>query len=262
MRCVSLLTLSSAVLLLTQPVRASPWLAEAGGGQLITATIATYSSDGFESVPNPSGLPRFTLCTHFEYGVARDATAIFDAEFQRFSPGDLNFGTSGYRLDKAMTGIRLPLLRRQNTILSVEGMFGTDAVYDNTPRSIFASTRGAAEARLMLGQNLSFFGLNSFATLEVGGRWRAGPPADEATLDATFGIAPTKRSLLLLQSFSTVSVDAAEAPYRRYLLSKAQLSAAYRMYGGVWLQVGGYGTVAHAHTGAERGGLLSIWWKF
>ncbi len=261
MRFVALLALSS-VMLLAQPAWASPWLAETGGGQLITATIATYSTGGFESVPNPGGLPRFTLCTHFEYGVTGAVTAILDAEFQRFAPGDLNFGTSGYRLDKAMAGVRLPLARWRNTILSVEGMFGTDAVYDNTPRSIFASTRGAAEARLMLGQKFSFFGVNSFVALEAGGRWRAGPPADEATFDATLGIAPTKRSLLLLQSFSTVSVDAAQAPYQRYLLSKAQLSAAYRLYGGVWLQAGGFGTVAHTHTGAERGGLVSVWWKF
>ncbi len=251
-----------ALLLLTQPAWASPWLAKAGGGQLITATIATYSDDGFESIPNPGGLPRFTLCTHFEYGVTNGLTLILDTQFQRFSPGDLNFGTSGYRLDKAMAGVRVPLARWSNTIISFDGMFGTDAVYDNAPHSILASTRGAAEARLMLGQNFTLFGLNSFAAFEAGGRWRAGPPADEATFEATLGVAPTQRLLLLLQSFSTVSVDAAEAPYRRYLLSKAQFSAAYRLYGGVWLQAGGFATVAHTHTGAERGGLVSVWWKF
>jgi hypothetical protein len=244
------------------PASAGPWLEKQGSGQLITTTIVTYSDDGFESIPNPIGLPRFTLCTRFEYGATDDVTIILDAAFQRFSPGDLNFGTSGYRLDKAMVGARVPLVRWRNTVLSLEGTFGTDAVYDNTPRSIFASTRGAAEARLMLGQSFTMFGLDSFTVFEAGGRWRSGPPADEAILDATLGMAPSPRSLLLLQSFSTASIDDARAPYRRYLLSKAQASAAYRLYGGVWLQAGAFGTVAHAHTGAERGGMVSFWWKF
>ena len=247
---------------LATPALAGPWLPKAGSGQLITATIATYSDDGFESIPNPAGLPRFTLCTHFEIGATDDVTIIVDAALQRFSPGDLNFGTSGYRLDKAMVGLRVPIARWRSTVLSFEGVFGTDAVYDNTPHSIFASTRGAAEARFMLGQSFTLFGLDSFAALEAGGRWRAGPPADEALLDVTLGVAPTQRSLLVFQSFSTLSIDGAEAPYSRYLLSKAQASAAYRLYGNVWLQAGGFASVAHVHTGAERGALVSFWWKF
>ena len=241
---------------------AGPWLEKQGSGQLITTTIATYSDDGFESIPNPLGLPRLTLCTHFEYGATDDITFVLDTALQRFSPGDLNFGTSGYRLDKAMAGARVPLMRWANTVLSFEGLFGTDAVYDNTPRSIFDSTRSAAEARIMLGQNFSMFGLKSFLALEGGGRWRSGPPADEAIFDATLGMAPSPRSLLLLQSFSTASIDDARAPYRRYLLSKAQASAAYRLYGGMWMQAGGFASVAHTHPGAERGGMLSFWWKF
>src|ERR1700675_5007770 len=137
MRRISPLFMIVAVLLMALPSRAGPWLPQAGSGQLISATIATHSNDGFESVPDPTGLPRFTLCTHFEYGVTDNLTLILDSDFQRFSPGDLNFGTSGYRLEKAMAGVRVPLARWSNTIISIEGMFGTDAVYDNTPRSIF-----------------------------------------------------------------------------------------------------------------------------
>jgi hypothetical protein len=253
---------SLAFVLASAPALAGPWLPSAGDGQLITSTIATYSDDGFESIPNPAGLPRFTLCTHFEVGASDDITFVADGALQRFSPDDLNFGTSGYRLDKAMVGLRVPVARWDRTVLSFEGLFGTDAVYDNNPHEIFASTRGAAEARLMLGQSFKLLGLESFGAVEAGGRWRSGPPADEAVFDVTLGMAPTQRSLLLLQSFSTLSVDGADAPYSRYFLSKAQASAAYRLYGGVWLQAGGFASVAHSHTGAERGALVSFWWKF
>jgi len=249
-------------LMLSAPAFAGPWLPKAGDGQLITSTIATYSDDGFESIPNPTDLPRLTLCTHFEIGLTGNVTFVADGALQRFSPGDLNFGTSGYRLDKAMAGLRVPIARWNRTVLSFEGLFGTDAVYDNNPHEIFASTRGAAEARLMLGRSFKLFGLDSFTALEAGGRWRSGPPADEASFDATLGMAPTPRSLLLLQSFSTVSIDDAQSPYRSYLLSKAQASAAYRLYGRTWLQVGGFASVVHSHTGAERGALVSFWWKF
>lgn len=259
---IKALLLASLAVLPASPAWANPWLQEAGSGEVITTTIASYSSDGFESVADPAGLPRFTLCTHIEYGAWDNVTLILDGAMQRFSPGDLNFGTSGYRLDKAMAGVRLPLARWRNTVLSLEGKFGTDAVYDNTPHEIFASTRGAAEARLMLGQGFTLFGLHSFTALEAGGRWRAGPPADEAVFDATLGMAPSKRSLLLLQSFSTVSIGDAREPYQRYLLSKVQASAAYRLYGRTWMQMGGFASVAHSHTGAEHGGMISFWWKF
>ena len=141
-------------------------------------------------------------------------------------------------------------------------MGGADAVYGNTPYSIFAHMRPAGELHALIGQSFSFFGLDSFASADFGGRWRDGPPADEATLDATAGTSLTPRWLLLAQSFSAASVDAAERPYHRYILSKTQLSTAYRIFGGVWLQGGGFITVAHAHTGSEHGGLVSLWWKF
>ncbi|MGQ0741593.1 MAG: hypothetical protein ACT4OG_04770 [Alphaproteobacteria bacterium] len=249
-------------LLLADPARAGPWLPERGGGEFLTATVATYSDDAFESVPNPLGLPRFTLGTHLEYGLADRVTLLADAAMHRFAPGDLNFGTSGYRLDKAMLGLRMRLAQGRRAIISIEGLFGTDAVYDNTPREIFASTRGAAELRLMLGDNFKVFGLDSFAAWEAGGRWRAGPPANEVLFDATFGIAPGKRSLLLLQSFFTVSVGEAQLPYRSYVLSKVQASAAYRVYEGAWLQFGGFASLVHEDTGAERGALVSVWWRF
>lgn len=239
-----------------------PWLPQAGDGEVNLSVIATQSSDSFESVAIPSGVERLSLCLHFEYGVSDNLTLLVDSAFQRFSDGHLSTDPSGLRMDKAMAGARVPLARWGSTIISAEAMAGSDAVYESTPKSIFASTRGAAEARLMLGQSFPLLGGDGFFALEAGGRWRAGPPANEGILDATLGASLTPSWLLLLQSFTTASVDDAQAPYRRYLLSKAQASTAFRLTDGLWLQAGAFGTVAHEDTGEERGGVVSIWWKF
>jgi hypothetical protein len=120
---------------------------------------------------------------------------------------------------------------------------------------------GRAEVRLMFGEGFDVLGHHGFAGTEAGWRWRGGAPADELLFDLGAGIEPWDGGLLMLQSFSILSTGEVAGAYRRYGLSKLQLSAAQRLASRLWIQLGVVGTVAGADRG-ELGMVLGLWERF
>ena len=113
----------------------------------------------------------------------------------------------------------------------------------------------------MFGEGFDVFRRHAFAGMEAGWRWRAGPPADEAVLDAILGIDPWPSALLMLQSFAISSTGSASGAYRRYDLIKLQLTLAQRLTPRWWIQAGLIETAAGKDAG-ETGAVLALWLRF
>jgi hypothetical protein len=112
----------------------------------------------------------------------------------------------------------------------------------------------------MFGHGFEVLGRHSFASLETGWRWRGGAPADEFLFDFGAGMEPWDSALIMLQSFSIASTGVATGAYRRYSLSKIQLSIAQRLSGYLWVQVGMVDAVAGVDRG-EVGAVFGFWWR-
>jgi len=86
-------------------------------------------------------------------------------------------------------------------------------------------------------------------------------PADEFLLDFGTGIEVWASGMIMLQSFSILSTSGATGAYRRYDLSKLQLSLAQRLLDYLWVQAGLVGAIAGVDHG-ETGAVFGFWWRF
>jgi hypothetical protein len=243
-------TIAALACFAAQVASANPWLKDPGALEIIQGTAITKQTAGLAG-----GSANSTFDAHLEYG-ASGATLIFDGDVQR----QITAGGSGTNFDNAWAGVRTLLSQSDYAVVSAELSGGISGVR----RSAFNSeigVNGRAEARLMYGLGFEALGRHAYAGVETGWRWRGGAPADEVVLDLGTGIEPWDGGLVMLQSFSIFSVGEARGAYRRYSLSKLQLSAAQRLESRFWLQLGIVGAVTGADRG-ELGMILALWDRF
>ncbi|WP_457806251.1 hypothetical protein, partial [Stenotrophomonas maltophilia] len=98
----------------------------------------------------------------------------------------------------AQATARIPGARRRDVLAQVGS---TDAEYD---------------VRGLVGRNFTVGGLNGFAELQGGYRFRDGNPPNEIRADATVGLRPAKRLLVYAQVFNVFSDGNGEGVFRRF----------------------------------------------
>jgi hypothetical protein len=234
-----------------QIAAANPWLKDKGALELISSVTVTKESAGLKT-----GGANATSGLHLEYGADARATVIVDGDIQRqVTPG----GTVS-NFDNGWVGVRTVLSRSDYSILSAEFDGGLSGIRRSAATSDMGLD-GRAEARLMFGQGFDLISRHFFAGMETGWRWRGGAPADELLFDFGAGVEPWEGGLLMLQSFSIASIGEARGAYRRYELSKLQLSIAQRLNARIWLQAGFVDAIAGVDRG-EAGAVLGVWWRF
>jgi hypothetical protein len=209
------------------------------------------SADGFAADGTTVG----AFETRIEYGVTDAITAIIDSEIKTIDE------VSSAVLERVRLGSRISLARWNAGILSVEAVAGSGAVRAGRGEPFFASMHFTGEVRALLGQGFTAFGSHAWAGVEVGWRWRGGPPADEKILDGVLGIEPRDDILVMLQYFGVASVDDAFDGYRPYDSGKLQLSVAFEAAPDLWLQVGAL-TSIHGDDSGAVGGMAALWWRF
>lgn len=246
-------TVLAILLFWPHAVAANPWLKDKGQGEAITGFTMANGSQGF----TPGGRAADAVSTvHVEYGALRYVTVVAHSDVAYDQPGN-----GSARFDTAWSGVRVGLMRWNDASLSLEGEIGMAALYTPPWPGDRLSLNGMGQARLLFGQGFGVAGWHSFACAEAGWRWRGGAPADEATLDLTLGTTPWSSSLLMLQSFSVVSVGTARAPYRRYESHKLELSMAQALTRSLWIQGGIVTTMLGVDRG-RSGVSFALWWRF
>lgn len=230
---------------------ANPWLRGEGQGEAVTTVRVVRSADGFAA----DGTTVAALEVRAEWGATDRLTLIADAETKTIGAVD------DAVLERGRIGARVQMLKWDGGILSVEGMAGTGAVRAGDGESFFASPHFSGEIRVLAGQDFTLFGDHAWAGVELGWRWRGGPPADEGIIDGIIGWQPRDDLLVMAQYFGVVSGDDAFDGYRPYNSGKLQLSVAYEAVRGVWLQAGGIASL-HGDDSGAAGGMVALWWRF
>ncbi|MGL4439877.1 MAG: hypothetical protein ACRCUE_11430 [Bosea sp. (in: a-proteobacteria)] len=152
----------------------------------------------------------------------------------------------------AMAGVRMPLWQQNGSIVSAQALVGAGR---ETGRSGLM-----AEARLMAGHNLSVADVPGFADVQLALRQNAPGARPEMRFDATFGLKPHDRVMLLSQLLTAYGL--AHAGQKRSLRVKAQLGVVWHA-GETWsVQLSGFQTVYGLNAAQEAGATLGLWRRF
>jgi protein XagA len=263
-RCVSYAAMTAAIMTLPDIALAGAWTLDPGRGQLIFQGAGSMASKRFSHNGRSLKSDRFSkssLTQTLEYGIRDGTTGVLGLDLQgmqtAYPDGPQSRGTGQIHL-----GLRHRLYQNNGLVISaqIKGIAGYER---SMPKQNAVDPRLAAESRLLVGYGFTLGGMQGFADVQAGYRWHGGPSQDEFRLDATLGIRPHIRWLLLLQSFNSISV----ARDRRYGTgriqhNKLQISAVYDLTQRWSLQIGGFTTLRGRETMKETGVLTAAWFKF
>jgi len=243
---------------------AGAWTQQQGKGLVIATLAHSVADSGFGDAGQGAPVADFRkteLRAYLEYGVTDWATFVAQPEWRDKKTGS-GQGEAVRGLGRIDAGFRLRLWSDDSRVVSVQATGRMPGASDDLAPANGGDTDWEADARVLYGRGFSLFGRHAFTDMQVGYRVRFGAPADELRLDVTAGIDVTPKVLALAQSFNSVSVGSAEAPFLPTREHKVSASLVYR-YDDAWsFQIGGLATIAGRNALRERGAILGLWRSF
>jgi hypothetical protein len=230
------------------------FLQQEGSSQLISnSTVSGFSRD-FDAkgrLVRSGTFSKTSLDVFAAHGLTSTITLVGAVSTDRLLP---KFATDpgASTTWNAMAGVRAPLWQSDGGIISVQALAGAGS-----------EMRGSgfiAEARLMAGRNLSIGTIPGFMDVQIAWRQNAPGARPELRLDATLGLKPDDRFMLLAQLFAAQGF--AHAGQKQSLRVKAQFGVVWHV-GETWsVQASAFHTVYGRDTGQEAGATLGVWRRF
>jgi protein XagA len=120
----------------------------------------------------------------------------------------------------------------------------------------------AGEARLNAGRNFTLGSIPCFVDAELAYRLRTQGPPDEWHGNLTVGFKFTPKVMLMLQDFTTVSMNTADPTFPAWRQSVVEASLVYALDDKWSVQLGVFTTVWTVKTNTEHGAALAVWRNF
>jgi hypothetical protein len=248
-----------AFLLTTAEAQAGAWLEPPGQGEVILGgtfsdSLRAYDVNG--RVAPVASYKKFELTAYMEYGATEAITLIATPsvlDFRAKPPGESYAG-----MGVLEAGGRVKLYELEETIFSAQATFREAT---NSRSRIFLDTGHGlqADARLLIGRTFTILGFPAFSSLEIGYR-SPGGFGHEVRADATLGVRPVDKLLVLLQTFNISAIHI--APLYPTRSNKLALSAVYDVTQSISVQVGGILGLPGVNTTTERGIISALWYRF
>ena len=228
---------------------AGAWTRQPGEGFVSTAT-SYYRTDA--AAPYEEA----TVALYGEYGVAEAITVGGAAE--AVQPLDAPIGFEGEVTLSAFAQARLregaagdPL----SASIGVELPFGDPLIAQNPDDP-------ALDLRLLYGRGFGTGWGGAFVDLQGAVRLRFGEDADELRLDATAGLRPAERWLVMLQSFATLGLRNADPGGDDFDVLKIAPSLGYELVEDVTVLIGLEREVAGRDVDLGTRARLAVWTTF
>jgi hypothetical protein len=260
MRTVCLPVLAfGALLLLAAGAQAGAWLEPPGQGEVILGGTFSDSLRAYDvrgRLAPVSSYKKFELAAYVEYG-ATEAVTLLAAptvlDFHAKPPGQSYAGTGVLE-----AGARVKLYELDEWIFSAQG---TLREATNARSRIFLDMGHGlqADGRVLVGRTFTLLGFPAFSNLEIGYR-SPGGFGHEIRADATIGVRPFDKVLVLLQTFNISAVHT--TPLYPTRSNKIALSAVYDLTPSIAVQVGGIVGLPGVNTTTERGIISALWYRF
>jgi hypothetical protein len=248
-----------ALLLVAAGAHAGAWLQPPGQGEVILGATFSDSLRAYDvrgRLAPLSSYKKFELTAYAEYGATDTVTLIAEpsvVDLRAKPPGQSYAG-----MGVLEAGARVKLYEIDEWIFSTQATL-RDAT--NARSRIFLDTGHGlqADARLLIGRSFTIFGFPAFSNLEIGYR-SPGGFGHEIRADATLGIRPIEKVLLLLQAFNISAVHT--TPLYPTRSNKVALSAVYDVTQSISVQLGGIIGLPGVNTTTERGIISALWYRF
>lgn len=240
---------------LAGPAWAGAWPMKNGEGLAIFKYEGQKADRGYD--PNGAEVmidPRHdeTLSVFSEYGLTDRVTLQTKVALTRGHDNFVDYEGRG----PIELGLRYAMLRTDRSAVSLYLGATKDGVGRNAGYAAPGQGDMDLEARLLAGTSRQWRGVQGFAELQVARLKRSGL-ADETRVDATVGLRPTPRWLLMVQAYT----GRAESEPMQSRWRKREVSATRDL--GVWsLQAGWRQTVSGRETPIDQGPVLAVWRRF
>jgi hypothetical protein len=256
--CLRILAFGT-LLLVAAAAQAGAWLEPPGQGEVILGGSFSDSLRAYDvrgRLAPVSSYKKLELTAYVEYGATESVTLIAEPtvlDFRARPPGESYAG-----MGVLEAGGRVKLYEIEATIFSAQA---TLREATNTRSRIFLDTGHGlqADARLLVGRTFTILGFPAFSSLEIGYR-SPGGFGHEVRAEATLGVRPVDKVLVLLQTFNISAIHA--SPLYPTRSNKIALSAVYDVTPSISVQVGGIIGLPGVNTTTERGIISALWYRF
>jgi hypothetical protein len=262
-RCVEW-RLGLVLLLSPSAALAGAWTLPAGTGQVTITTTMSTATRAFDTSGMLQPTARYNKIEPqgwLEYGLTDRFTGIVAPGLQHIdiaSPTDAQRTGLGY----TEFGGRYSLLQGNSWVFSGQATMRVPGTNETSNPAAIGYTGAETDVRALFGNSFTVYGMPAFVDLQLAQRFRAGEPPNEFRADATFGIRPSERWMVLAQSFNVISEGAGSPPFSSYEYFKLQLTALYALTPSWSVQFGGFSTYAGRNALQENGLVLGAWYRF
>ncbi|MFQ5564034.1 MAG: hypothetical protein ACE5FO_10750 [Parvularculaceae bacterium] len=209
LRRFPILFAAPALILSTAPALGSPW-GRQDGAAFISTRADYFRARGNFFVGGPEQeegrFSRFESNTYAEYGltpaITLGAKAVYGSSW--ITNGVETRGGTGFSEIEGF--VQTTLWRGRKDIVSLRLTGGAPSRFDTGVRPGLKNDGADLEARALYGRNIAAAPVKIFSAVELGYRRRFGDAADQARLDVMAGFEPSPRLLLLVETFSTLSM--------------------------------------------------------
>ncbi len=247
------------------PALAGAWTLPKGHGQFTLSGLLSETVESFNGGRGLVATPRyqkFELEGLLEYGLTDRLTLMAAPGFQDIeiaAPTDARRSGFGY----TELGARYRFLQADGWVFSGQSLLRLPGTDQSANPAAVGYTNPEFDMRALAGRNVTFFGVPGFVDFEAAQRFRFGDPPDEFRFDATLGLRPWPRWLLLAQSLNVFSEGAGDSVlFPAYDYEKLQLSAVYSVTPALSLQFGGFTTYSGRNALQENGLIAGLWYYF
>jgi hypothetical protein len=237
---------------------AGAWTLPQGQGQIIQ-TLSGWLGWG-SPAPDGGREDKVETQTYVQYGLTDRLTIIGELSAERYAlsaPKDVYAG-----LDTTGAGLRARIWSNDAWTFALEATAFYGGATDASRPAQAGGAGPAADARALLGHNLTLYGFPAFIDAEAGYRVRTEGPPSEWRADLTLGVDWTPRAQILLQTFNTISQGPGTGGFPAWEAHKGELSLVYALDDKWAVQVGGFGTIWRRNATSEYGAIVAIWRKF
>jgi hypothetical protein len=262
---------SALALLLAVPAaaQAGAWTLAKHHWLVISSFEIARASDGYDAHGKPGAPVKFDKRfskTLAEYGLTGRLTLVAAPEYST-AVSSWNGGAPVEAVDMGIeAGARYRLsdafgvLSTQAT-LKYAGPFDLSHGPIQEHDSIGRGATHSEEIRLLYGTSFKLFGRDGFVDVEAAERFIPLPRPDETTIDLTAGLWFGPKTMVMAQSFNTVSGGGAEPPFTYFREHKLELSVVRCLSDRWTVQLGAFAAPAGQNSVAEQGISLSLWMR-
>jgi hypothetical protein len=241
---------------------AGAWTLNAGTGDAILAVVPSTAPEAF--IGSKSLSPAYNKIEaegFVEYGVTDQLTAILAPNLDDISIGA---PTNAQRTGLGYTefGARYALLQGSDWIFSGQATLRVPGTFDTSNPAAIGYTSFETDVRGLVGKSFTIGPLPAFVDVQLAERFSFSGAPNEFHADATFGIRPLPRWLVLLQSFSVISEGDRLPVFASYNYSKVALSLVYDLTKQWSLQAGAFTTYEEHDALQEHGLIFGAWYRF